>query len=116
MTVGKVPNRIEEEQIFEQPVTFNALPKVYVGKLKKGSTTPSVKDVQQWMAVNTVPVTITNFVNGQDGQELLLLGDGQTTLTHGTNIMLAGGVNLLLAVNKVYHLVRFNNKWIQVTL
>lgn len=85
----------------------------FVGKLTKGSTTPSVKNVEKWQAVNTGAVSITDFKDGQEGQTLFILGDGQTTLVNGTSIKTNTSANLLLAVNLVYILVRFNNIWIQ---
>lgn len=80
----------------------SALPYFYIGKLKKGSTTPSVKNCERWDCINTVPVTITNFLDGQLGQTLYLYGDGFTTIANNSKLAPNGGVAKLLAANKLY--------------
>ena len=115
-----LPVRITSEQHFEAPRTDLVLPKRFVGRMPKKATTVSVKDVEHWMTQNTEAVTITDFTNGQEGQDLYILGDGFTTLTHGTNIFLIGTANLLLAVNKLVQLKGFKKigdtrlRWFEV--
>lgn len=106
-------NRVEAETVFEAPITHLVLPKQFVGKVKKTVTTPSVKNVERFITENSAPVTITDFLDGQDGQRLWILGDGQTTLDHGTKMFMAGGADLLLAADKVYNFIRMNGKWYQ---
>ena len=108
------PTRVTDEIIFEQPVSFVRLPKMYVAKIKAGETTPSVKDLIRFTTQNTSPLTVTNLLDGADGQEIIIVGDGNTTLQHGTHIFNDSGANLLLAVNKAYSYLRINDKWIQV--
>ena len=108
------PQVIIEEHIFSAPITFQVLPKTLVGNIKIGDTTPSVLNLQHWVAKNTGAVTITDFKDGGNQQHLYILGDGQTTLQHGTNIFLSAGANLLLAVNRVYQLVMISGKWYQL--
>lgn len=108
------PEQIQHEQIIETPTRYLVLPTKSVGKILKTQTTPSVKNIEHWVAQNTGAVAITDFVEGQEGQDLFILGDGQTTLTHGTKIFLTGAANLLLAADTVVHLKRLNNKWYQI--
>lgn len=98
----------------ESPSTFMIDPTSFVGKIQIGDTTPSVLNVKRFITQNTDPTTITNFLNGQEGQEIVLLGDGNTTLEHGTNIFLIDEVDLLLATDKAYSLIRLNSKWYQL--
>jgi len=109
-----LPEQIQHEQLIETPERRLVLPIKMVGKILKTSTTPSVKNVEHWIAQNTSAVTVTDFIEGQEGQDLFILGDGQTTLDHGTKIFLTGAADLLLAANTVVHLKRLNNKWYQI--
>lgn len=109
-------DRITEEQRIETPQVHLKLDKKFIGSLKKSSTTPDVENVEDWNAINTAPVTVTNFLNGQDGQHLYILGDGNTTLQHGTKIFLRSGANLLLDSAKLYHLQYRSGKWYQVVV
>ncbi|PIQ16432.1 MAG: hypothetical protein COW67_03020 [Flavobacteriales bacterium CG18_big_fil_WC_8_21_14_2_50_32_9] len=108
-----VPKRHVNEQIFEAPITFLTLPKRFVGKLAKSDTTPKVRNVEHWVTKNTVPVTVTDFLDGQEGQSLKIVGDGMTTLQHTPNIFTKGGANLLLAANTLYILEFIQGKWYQ---
>lgn len=107
-----LPQRITHEQVFESPATFLVLPKEFVGSFK--TATPGVLNVTRFRCTNTAPTNVTNILNGQEGQQILLLGDGNSTLVHGTNIFNQSGANELLASNKAYHYVRLNGKWYQV--
>lgn len=107
--------RITNEERIEVPRVPLVLDKKFVGVLTPTSVTPDVQNNEHWKANNTAPVTITNFLHGQDGQQLLIEGDGQTTLQHGTHIFLAGAADLLLVVNTIYHLLYRAGRWIQVS-
>jgi len=106
-------SRVEGEIFFDASPSFNALDKRSWGYIKKTSTLPSVKNCEHWITQNTAPITVTDFSDGQPGQHLYILGDGQTTLQNGAKISMFGGANLLLASGKLYHLVRLNNVWNQ---
>lgn len=95
-------NQIQQPTIVQGPSEFPTLPKQYVGRLRKGSTTPSVINVLEWIAVNTVAISVTNFVDGQVGQTINILGDGFTTIVNGGKIITNTAANKLLLVNKVY--------------
>lgn len=65
---------------------------------------------------NTSAVSFTNFTSGLAGQELIVWGDGFTTLVHGSGINLRGAQNLLLAANQCIRLVMNNGTWYQTDL
>lgn len=76
-----------------------------------GDTTPSVRDAKVLRLINTAPVTVSHFDDGQDGQTLFVVGDGQTTIQHysgtidasnGLRIRTNTAANKLLASNLVY--------------
>lgn len=107
--VGRVLQN-ENIEVAQNPV---ALERKYVGKLKKGATTPNVANIENWDCINTVAVSVTDFKSGQDGQNLFLQGDGFTTLVFGTKIKTNTGVDKLLLVNRLYHLQRRAGVWIE---
>lgn len=58
---------------------------------------------------NSGAVSVTDITDGQDGQVIFLLGDGQTTLVDNTRLEL--GANLLLATDKIHPLMYMSGKW-----
>jgi hypothetical protein len=103
--------QIEHEQVVSAPRTDLVLAKTFVGNFQPGDTTPSVKNVTVFKAINIAPVTITNFVGGQSGQAISVLGDGMTTLTHGIFITCNTGANKLLLVGKIYRFTLIGAMW-----
>lgn len=108
-----LPQRDVAPQIGEAQSYDQALKLRPIGKLRKLDTTPDVYNNEHWQTQNTVPVTITDFDNGQDGHHLYVLGDGQTTVAHNANIRNVAGVALLLAVGQAYEWVNINGVWYQ---
>lgn len=100
-----------DDVTFHGPVCHQGGIRYISDNLEPTSTTPSVERRTRFTCVNTGAVTVTDFLNGSDGQEIVLLGDGFTTVQHGTNIFTSTAANKLLAANKVYRFTRFNNKW-----
>lgn len=109
-----VPERIPHEQIIEAPQTKTTLDKLFVSSIRAGDTTPSVLNVTLFRANNSAPLTITNFDDGQEGQTIKILGDGQTTIQHGTRIFTKTVADELLATNLVYHFTKFGANWYEV--
>ena len=109
-----LPFRVEDEVRFDAAPAFAALDKRSFSTIQKAAVTPSVKNCEFWQAQNTGAVTITNFIDGQPGQRLYILGDGQTTLQHGTKMFMQGGADLLLAASRMYLLVYLNSAWYQI--
>ena len=105
--------RVQQQVIMETSQVQEKLPEGFVGTFKAGDVTPSVMDCNTWKCGGSV-VTVTNFANGQEGQHINILGDGVTTLTHGTNIITSDGADLLLATDTVYQFVLLNGKWYQL--
>lgn len=103
----------EEEVLFNNVVSFSTLPKTPVDKFKPTDTTPSVLNCNLWICQNIGAVTVTNFLNGADGQRIHILGEGFTTIANNANIKTNTGANKLLAANKVYRFTYFNNIWIE---
>lgn len=99
-----------DDVIFTGNVTHMKLPKVFVNKWPAASPTPSVANLNSHQAGGSV-VTVTNFANGQEGQHISVLGDGATTVQHGTNIFTNSGADKLLAANMVYRFTLFNKIW-----
>jgi hypothetical protein len=105
--------RVQQQAIIETSQIQEKLPTEFVGTFKAEDATPSVMDCSTWKCAGDV-VTITNFDDGQEGQHLSILGDGATTLEHGTNIVLSAGSDTLLASATVYEFVLLDDVWYQV--
>jgi len=95
-------------------VSFSELPETPVLQSQLALTTQDVLNASRLRMRNTSPVTITNLLSGQEGQQVSILGDGFTTLAHNSNIRLNTGANKLLAANQVYILTRMNSQWVEV--
>lgn len=82
--------------------------------LTGGTATPSVSGKKFFTANNGSSITVTNFLRGVNGQQLLIKGDGFTTLSHNATISNTSGANLLLAANTWYRYLRINGVWTQL--
>lgn len=81
------------------------------------STTPSVQNCGALLLANTGATSITNFVSTLTTQEFLAVAqNGNTTIVHGANIVLQGGVDVTLAANQVLTFHRFTGStaWIEI--
>lgn len=106
--------KIEQDDItFQGIVTFLVSPKKIVQALKNEAT-PSIPNREVLESSGSV-VTITNFIGGQDGQTIRILGDGTTTIKNNTNIVTNTGADKLLTLNKFYRFTYINSKakWIE---
>lgn len=104
---------IADEILFQGPVVFAELPQQPISEIARLDTTPSVLNRTRLKTRNTVATSITNFLGGQDGQEIKILGDAFTTLVNGTFIKTNTAANKLLAVNKVYTFSLWSGIWIE---
>lgn len=103
-----MPERLNQEIVIEAPQTPSALDKQFPLRFKSGDTTPSVKNLTRFIGCGFA-ITVTQFDDGQDGQRIYILGDGQTTVESNVNIVRAAtGV---LALNRIYTFTRINGKW-----
>lgn len=107
------PKIVQEQQQIEAPTQNLVLPTRFVGRLQKNIQTPSVKNVERWIAQNTVAIAILEFSNGQEGQEIKILGDGFTSVQNTVNIKTNTGATKLLAVGKVYTFTMFLGAWVE---
>lgn len=96
------PYRFRDPVVFEAGVIFTQIPNAIVAVATPGATTPSILNSTSLKLAATGATTLTNFMNGAQGQLLAVFGDGNTTVTHGTKIFTNTGANKLLAVNRVY--------------
>lgn len=103
--------RIADPVEFQGPVKFEELSETPLEFTKLGDTSPTVLNLERIKFQNTSGVTVTNFDNGQEGQYIIVVGDGQTTLQHGTNIFNTSGANITLTNNRVYAYVRVQGVW-----
>lgn len=105
--------KTEQEAVnFTSNVQFSKLPTKQFSQFGIGVTTPVVSDCEYWICGGTV-VTITNFLKAIDGQQLNILGDGNTTIAANANIITNTGVNKLLLVDVIYRFTLINNVWIE---
>ena len=104
---------IDEFHIFKAGVQFNTVPVELPQKFIATDTTPSVKNHRKWIANNAGATTVTQFDDGQNGQEIKILGDGFTTVANNANIKTNTAANKLLAANKVYTFVKFGTLWVE---
>lgn len=104
-------NRVPEPTLFEQQTEFSILPREYIQKFKSLDATPDVKNIKFFLANNSAPFTITNFLKAADAQRLHILGDGFTTIAYNTKIKTNTGANKLLSTEKIYKFTYLNNIW-----
>lgn len=64
--------------------------------------TPNVENRRFFEAFNTGAITVTDFINGQPGQRIYIVGDGFMTVEHGTFIFTNTGADKLLLDNIMY--------------
>lgn len=97
------PLRQNREVIIEAPATKLVLDKEFSDTFKAADATPSAKNLTRFKTGNTVANNVTYFDDGQEGQQINVLGDGFTTVVHDTTkIATSTGANKLLSANKVY--------------
>ncbi len=76
----------------------------------KGIAVPNVSGLNMLVFNSTTPQNVTNFMGGADGQNLKVIGDGQTTVKNNTTIKTnVFGDKLLLAV--CYEFIYYNGIW-----
>lgn len=104
-TVREQTNKVQEGQNRSFHLTEQ-----HVGQFNNGDTIPRIQDVECWICGGTV-VTITDFLFGQNGQTIKILGKANTTIKNNTKIKTNTGADKTLSNDKVYRFTRFNNIW-----
>jgi len=99
----------DEEVYFNSFVRFFVLPKVYVDLIHT-HTTPSVLN-RTILKSPSSPITVTNFDDGAQGQTIRILGNGNLTVAHNSNIKTNTGANKILAADKVYNFTLIDEVW-----
>lgn len=108
------PNVLTQEVTYEAPGIKKILDNEFVGLLKKTDTTPTVLNLTKFKAVNTAGVNVTYFDDGFDGQTIVILGDGQTTVKYDvTKIKTNTAADKLLAAGIAYMFTRFDKIWVE---
>jgi len=85
-----------------------------------GDTTPSVRNLKKnALGILKVPATttytITSFIDGTDGQHILVINTGTSSITiNRANAELDGGTNKTIAVGAAIQLVCLDDVWRQV--
>jgi hypothetical protein len=110
-TPSGIPLRIADNVEFASPVKFEEISETPLEVAVRGDVTPSVLNITRIRFTNTGPIMVTNFDNGQEGQYIIVVGDGQTTVQNSPNIFTTSGANLLLANGRVYAFVRTLGVW-----
>jgi hypothetical protein len=94
---------------FQEAVSFLQLPETPISPAIGDA--PSVLNVTKIELRNSSPTLVTNFRNGQEGQTIFLIGDGNSTLEHGTNIFTNSSGNKLLLAGSIYIFTLVEAKW-----
>lgn len=85
--------------------------------LADGTGTPDVSEANVFITANTMPTTITNFLNppvGSGAQEIkLLFGDSNTTISSGTYISTKTGADETYATGRGTGFIWSGSKWIE---
>ena len=85
-----------------------------------GDIAPSVQNLKRnALGILKIPATttytITNFVDGHDGQHILVINTGSSSITiNRDNAQLDGGANKTLAAGAAIQLVCLDDAWRQV--
>ena len=105
------PVSIKVERTIDAATRENVLPNRFVGELKPGTLAPSVRNVEKWIATNTAPQDINDFRDGQNGQTIVVLGEGFSTVIHAARIQTNTAMDKLLDAGRVYVFTRFDDVW-----
>lgn len=100
-------SRVINEQVVEVPQRKLALDVKNVVTLRN-TATPNVENLEVLRGSGAV-VTITNFLKGQNGQTIRILGDGTTTVDHNATIKRVSGAAGLLAADRMYTFTYLEN-------
>lgn len=103
--------RVEDPVKFLSTVEFSELPETPVATAPVALTTLNALNITRLKLANTGAVSVTTLSSGQDGQNILILGDGFTTFAVSGNIVTTTGVAKLLALNTVYSFTYLDDKW-----
>lgn len=98
---------------FLSTVAFSELPETPVLDSQASATTISVLNTTRIKLQNTGTVTVTSLLQGQQGQNVLILGDGFTSFAVSGNITTTTGATKLLAASTIYSFTYIGTKWVE---
>lgn len=98
---------------FLSTVAFSELPETPVLDAQPSATTISVLNTTRIKLQNTGAVTVTSLLQGQQGQNVLVLGDGFTSFAVSGNITTSTGSAKLLAASTIYSFTFIGTKWVE---
>jgi hypothetical protein len=87
----------------------------YPRVLAANSATPAVGSARTVVTNNSAPTTITNFLNGRDGQHIFILVGTNDTIQHNGTIHTSGAANIAGAAGMVVGLLRIGSTWQEVS-
>lgn len=96
--------------IFQSNVSFSELYNTPIGGTTPSSTINTLNTSRIALSAST-PITVTTLQNGAEGQLIVFLGDGNTTIENNTTIKTNTGADKLLLVNRVYVFYFFSGVW-----
>jgi hypothetical protein len=96
---------------FESSVRFRELIETPLETIKATTTTPNVLNNTKIVLSSTAPVNVTNFLNGQEGQTIFVVGDGQSTIKNNATISTNGNADKLASSGSVYCFTLVNGVW-----
>ncbi len=108
----------------EKQIVIRRLEQYGINTLVEGSPTPSVRAYdgtysyrgKVWFVGGTTTYTITNFLNGGTGQELVLIFDTMSpivTIQNNSNIKLQGGVDFIGTRYDTITLIYTGSVWVE---
>jgi hypothetical protein len=106
--------RIADPVRFEGTVQFAELPEQPLEEVEVGVTVVDALNKTRFHFSNTVKTDISNFLYGQEGQEIILLGDGHTEVLNNTNIVNHSASAVKLDNGVAYKWCYMLGKWRQV--
>jgi len=106
--------RVADPVRFEGTVVFAELPEQPIDTVEVAELTPNVLNITRLVFQNTTRYDITNFLNGQEGQHIILLGDGYTHVANNANIVNHSGSAHKLDTGHAYSYVYMVAKWRQI--
>ena len=94
----------EGDVIFKRPIRNEI-------SIFDGSGDINTAGVSRLKAANNSPQNVSYFVGGVEGQTIMVLGDGNTTIVNSSDIRTNTGADKLLAAETVYTFTLFDGVW-----
>jgi len=106
--------RIADPVRFEGTVQFSELPEQPLEEVEPGVVIVDALNKTRFHFSNTTKTVITNFLYGQEGQEIILLGEGHTEVANNANIVNHSSSAIKLTNGAAHKWCYMPGKWRQV--